>query len=591
MTRIVLIGLLGLIACSGEERRTSPAKMQIPRPDLSSVDAEARRLIESRRSRLDQLLDRSVDGAELAQVAGEAGMAYHAQNLAAAARACYELALTQADETFEWNYLLGRLERDHGAIEDAAERFERALQQNPSDAPTLLHLAELMLEMGKPDSAEQLFRKAGDLAAAHYGLGRALAAQGQHASAINHFERALELPEAAPVIHYALALSLRAVNESERAESQLEQYQPSMVSFDDPLSARMAGLARAAENKNAQASRAMAAGQYDAAAALLEQVVAERPNDTQALRNLAISLAFLGRYEEAVERLTHCLAVAPDDALARVQLAAVLAQLDRTDESIEHLEIVVAADPGNEQAAVKLGELLLQRKQLSASKRAFERLPPTADSATRAGAEFGLAQIARMQGKLKQAYDHLGTSIRLQPDLIDARVELVLVSLALGNKDEARRQIDVALSRKPSDLRLRLAEIDLLMREDRLGETVTKIDQLRAELTPSRQTEVDQLLARILSTAADESLRDGPRALQIAQSAVKQAPADPRRAETLAMALAASGDFAQAADLQRELLASLRSAPNSAGQVSLMRRLELNLERYERRQIARFESR
>ena len=58
-------------------------------------------------------------------------------------------------------------------------------------------------------------------------------------------------------------------------------------------------------------------------------------------------------------------------------------------------------------------------------------------------------------------------------------------------------------------------------------------------------------LARILAAAPDASLRDGPRALQMAK-ALFEATRNPYFGQTYAMALAETGDFERAISLQRE---------------------------------------
>ena len=79
-------------------------------------------------------------------------------------------------------------------------------------------------------------------------------------------------------------------------------------------------------------------------------------------------------------------------------------------------------------------------------------------------------------------------------------------------------------------------------------------------------------LARMLATAREENLRNGPRAVEIARNLYAAQPT-PDVTETLAMALAETGDFAQAIAVQQGLIAQVRSA----GQTGHLPRLEANL--------------
>ena len=83
----------------------------------------------------------------------------------------------------------------------------------------------------------------------------------------------------------------------------------------------------------------------------------------------------------------------------------------------------------------------------------------------------------------------------------------------------------------------------------------------------------------MLVTAPDPALRDGARALQLADG-VFRALDSLEHGETVAMALAESGRFDDAARFQERLLARVRQA----GEMELAARLEANLSRYRRRQ-------
>jgi cytochrome c-type biogenesis protein CcmH/NrfG len=82
------------------------------------------------------------------------------------------------------------------------------------------------------------------------------------------------------------------------------------------------------------------------------------------------------------------------------------------------------------------------------------------------------------------------------------------------------------------------------------------------------------LLARLLAACPDRALRDGERAVLLAEELWRADPT-PARAETLAMALAETGSYERAAALQSELLRD--SAPDST-----VTRLAADLELYRR---------
>ena len=80
----------------------------------------------------------------------------------------------------------------------------------------------------------------------------------------------------------------------------------------------------------------------------------------------------------------------------------------------------------------------------------------------------------------------------------------------------------------------------------------------------------------------DASLRDGVRARELV-TLVSQSDSSTSVGETMAMALAESGDYAEAALVQREVLESARAA----GLHASIARMQSNLREYERRRPCR----
>jgi cytochrome c-type biogenesis protein CcmH/NrfG len=98
---------------------------------------------------------------------------------------------------------------------------------------------------------------------------------------------------------------------------------------------------------------------------------------------------------------------------------------------------------------------------------------------------------------------------------------------------------------------------------------------------PDRR-EVQHALARLLAAAPDDQVRDGRRAQTIVQGLIaNQNTLD--LGETLAMALAEQGQFADAVAIQRGVM----DAARQAGFAAEASRMAANLQRYERRQPCR----
>jgi len=100
-------------------------------------------------------------------------------------------------------------------------------------------------------------------------------------------------------------------------------------------------------------------------------------------------------------------------------------------------------------------------------------------------------------------------------------------------------------------------------------------------LFPDR-TEFKLGLARVLAASPDDSVRNGQRAIAITQELFK-GERTTALGETIAMALAESGDFAQAIAIQRDVM----NATKQAGLTAQLPRMSANLTLYERHQPSR----
>ena len=89
-------------------------------------------------------------------------------------------------------------------------------------------------------------------------------------------------------------------------------------------------------------------------------------------------------------------------------------------------------------------------------------------------------------------------------------------------------------------------------------------------------------LARVLAAAPDDRVRDGGRALALMQTLLKQQKTM-ALAETMAMALAESGEYEQAVTWQREAMA----AAERAGRTDLVQPMAATLSLYEARRPCR----
>jgi len=258
-------------------------------------------------------------------------------------------------------------------------------------------------------------------------------------------------------------------------------------------------------------------------------------------RERALDAAAVGDWSVATGELRRALVLAPDDATLHLQLgmAAKLMGGD-PDTAIGHLGNALRLDPQLGQARFAIGSLL------EASGRPVEAIDyfrwaadggPGGDEAA-----FRLARILRRSGRFEESlpyYERIsGRS--------DARFGLALALVQLRRYREARDLLAAGIERHPWEAAFPLA------------------------------------LARLLAAAPDDAVRDGSRALEVVQ-ALAEAVRTTAVAETMAMAHAELGQFAEAVEWQRLAM----SVATEAGQVEAVRRMSANLSLYLRGQPCR----
>ena len=463
-------------------------------------------------------------------------------------------------------------------------RFERLSSTIGDAGATPSELGSAYGEMGKLllaasffDAAEACYLNAQALVPEDrrwpYYLGHVYRAKGPIEEAASSFERARELAPS----DVATLVWLGDVH--------LDQGRPAEAG---PLFAEALALRPGSAAARFGAGRvALASGDDDAAVRELEEALALNPQATAVYVPLAMAYRNLGDIVRAESHLEQRgdVEVNPRDPLM-LEIGRLLQSPEafnvRGGQALDVGNWTAAADlfrqglelaPNDPSLHHRLGTALFQLGDEPGAEKQFERAIQA--SPEHVGAQYSLGVLMAAHGRHEEAITHFSTALEHDPVNIQARVQLAGSLGRSGRPADALVEYARALEMDPSHQDAAFGYSMALVRLQRYAEARDRL-ALDVERNPG-QALFTHALARLLSAAPDDQVRDGNRARQLVDALLEQQQTL-ELGETVAMMLAELGDYGQASAVQRDLLA----AAEQAGLPNVVRRLEVNLQRYER---------
>jgi Flp pilus assembly protein TadD len=232
--------------------------------------------------------------------------------------------------------------------------------------------------------------------------------------------------------------------------------------------------------------------------------------------NLGAVLVQQGRPEAALEHYQKALDLRPD-APGHNNLGAALLQSGRVDDAILHFRKAVALQPGYAEAHDNLGIALSQIGQVNEAIREFQRA--LAIRPDHAESHYNLGLVLSMNGRADEAIVHLEKSLAAEPNDAAAHANLGVALVRKGRFHEATAHFETSLRLQPDN------------------------------------ADTCKNLAWLLATCPDASARNGTKAIELAEKAVRlSGGTDPAMFGPLAAAYAEAGRFSDAvATAQRAL--------------------------------------
>lgn len=501
---------------------------QVPEPDLSQVPAVDAQRLRDYRALTANGLDHAAEPMQVqlaANTFGDLCARYLHYELHDAAAVCLDQLRELAPADFQWAYFKLLLHIATGDLEAAIEAAEVALAIRPADPPTLIRLAELHVAAGDVDAAEAAYEAAlaayPESATAQVGLGYIALERDDPAKALQIFQEvAASQPDGSEANHH-VGLAYRALGDADRAAEAWRLNQDVLIPMYDPLLDRLRPLEEDVTLPLDRAVAAAADGDHERAVTLYEEILATNETDEEAHFRLAGSLLALGDAGRGERHLRRTIALNPEHPGAHFALAMFLAREGRRAEGARHLERAADLVPGNL-------SWRLQRAQMRAA------------SSNTTGAIEELEQI-----------------VALDPGMVEARRMLSAVLVGAGRTEEATVHLQALVALAPDDLQARFNLGLMHFESGRYAEARLTLDETSGRFPGDVATR--HLLARLLAVSPDDAVRDGARAVELAQSVVDEQPALDHL-ETLAMAMAEAGRFDDAVTWQQRALEAERQA-------------------------------
>ena len=245
----------------------------------------------------------------------------------------------------------------------------------------------------------------------------------------------------------------------------------------------------------------------------------------------------------------HTLAVTTDNDMAHNTLGDLFLRRGELDSAISHFEIALKIRSRNAAAHYNFGGALIENKLGSALTR---------------------------KGRLSEAIGHYEKAMKLRPDYGDPYFNLGSALFQQGRTDEAMAQWQKALATQPNDAGFHTALGTAFLKKGLQKEAIAEYEHA-TRIFP-RDFVARNNLAWLLATSSDASIRDGKRAIEVAEQTVQLSSSkDANYLRTLAAVYSEVGRFSEAIVVAQQAAA----LATMQGKTDLANRLKKDLVRYQ----------
>ena len=443
---------------------------------------------------------------------------------------------------------LGQIYHAYSLIASARECYLNAGRLAPKDFRWIYFLAKLDQQEGHFEEAIRGYQAARVLrpeyVAVPVNLGNIFLQLDRLDEAAESFTAALAIDKENPAAHYGLgqvAMSRRNYAEAVKHFEKTLTLVPGATRVHYSLAMAYRGLG---DSEKAKAHLA----QQGPVGIRVSDPLVDGLQDLVAGERLFLSrgkLAFEAqRYAEAAVEFRKAVAAAPESVTARVNLGAALTQLGDLPGAVEQFQEAIRIQPAN------------------------------------ANAHYNLAVLLARQSKHAEAVSHLQSVLSSDSADLTARFLLAQELLKAEKPDASLAEFSRVVEADPNNEAALIEQVKLLYRQRHFKQALDATEKSYAQYPQKGRTVV--LLAYLLAASPELQLRDGARALDLAQQVYKATGAA-QHAALVAITLAELGRCNEAAEWQHRAVA----AAEGQGKAELLAKLKAGLKLYEAMQTCR----
>ena len=378
-----------------------------------------------------------------------------------AAKARFDSILARDTENLSALNALAQLALSQGETEEAIEWLERAGNAHPNAVPPRIRLVNLFIRMRRADRALAVARELDSIAhdnpKAVDALGRAQAASGQASSAVSTFRRLVSMVPKSAEVYHRLAAVLVAAGDLVKAEESLNR----AIELDPDYLTALAALAElkfrdrryeealeisdrirekrpdSAVPDALSANVRMRTGDFAGAVTDLESA-RTKSNNVTITRLLYTAYVKAGDQKAGLAVLENWVAENPDDEAMRISLASAYLDHEFYDKSIEEHERLLLDGVDDPIILNNLSWLYHKKgdpRSLEMSEKAYEAAPNAPEIVDTYG------WILVKNGQIERGLEMLREASAQAPQISEIRYHLAVALAKNGEHEKARREL------------------------------------------------------------------------------------------------------------------------------------------------------